>query len=168
MINSLTNLVTVTERLRIRLVQESDLKHIYPIHSDLEVNQFLPYDTWLDWSDAERWFALVQQRQQRNEALQFILETNSSHSLVGTCIVFDYDQSQHSIEVGYVLGQQAWKKGYMFEALISFLPALKEFVANVESKNITSLALLNKLGFLVTDQTEEDQVMLLRLEKTFT
>lgn len=174
MINLLTELTITTQRLRLRRIAETDLKQIYQIHSDPEVNRYLPYHTWKNWSDAESWLATILQRRANNEAEQFVIETQTDNTIVGTCIVFGHDANKHSLELGYVLAKNAWKKGFMFEALLALLPelakhlALKYVCANVEKENISSVALLEKLEFVQTGiKTDEDGTSLVQLAKVF-
>lgn len=183
MISKLGQLSLETERLRIRPIEDRDVKAIYPIHTDPIVNQHLPYDTWLNWDDAKHWYARVLERRKNQEAEQFIIERTSNLELIGTCIAFNYsDQSienqsvnnNRCIEFGYVLARHAWKQGYMQEAMSAFIPALQKHLslstikASVGNDNTASLALLNKPGFKHVDTTiEEDGVHLCRLRKNF-
>ncbi len=144
----------LTERLAIRLTQESDLPALYKLHSIESVNQYLPYQTWTSHNDAKEWFDRVEQRRREAQAEQYSIVLKSNGSLVGTCIVFGFDDVANSAEFGYVLHPDHWGKGVMYEAMSSFVPTLtadlglKTLKASVESDNTASLALLKKLGFV--------------------
>ena len=150
---SLAKLYLETERLLIRPAEEADLESIYQIHADDEVNRYLPYDTWLSRNDASDWYKRVQRRRQQNDAEQFVVIHAINQKIVGTCTVFDFDVSDFSCELGYVLNRLCWNRGFMFEAM----KALTEYLlsqdsitsvrAVVEAKNTSSLKLLKKLGF---------------------
>lgn len=174
MISKLNDLKLTTERLIIRTVLESDLQQIYPIHSNSEVNKYLPYNTWQNWEAAEQWMKMVQEKRQDAIAEQYVIERRSDAKLIGTCLAFDFDQESHSAYFGYVLARDTWKQGFMLEAMQTFVPALQKelsltsLLANVERENIASQALLTKLGFSHVDTTvEEDEVHLCRFRKSF-
>jgi len=174
MISTLSDLSINTKRLHIRPLEVADLKQIYSIHCDPEVNQHLPYDTWLNWDDAESWYATTLERRKDRVAEQFTIELNSDRRLVGTCIAFNYNCHKCKLEIGYVLARHAWKRGYMREAMSAFTVYLEQqcglriIEANVENDNTASLSLLAKLGFTIIDTTvEDDGVYLHRLQRCF-
>ena len=174
MISKLADLELQTERLRIRVIQDHDLRSVYPIHTDDLVNRHLPYDTWQNWDDAKHWYAKQVQRRNEGIAEQFVIEASQDGQLVGTCIAFDYDNTEKSIEFGYVLARNAWKQGFMQEAMSEFIPALQRrldlalIIASVERENTASLKLLEKFDFEHVDTiVEDDGLHLFKLHKKF-
>lgn len=170
MINKLSSLSLVSERLLIRPVEQADLEAVYSIHVDEQVNQFLPYDTWTQWSDALAWLERVETRRTIAEAEQFVIRKRCGQQLVGTCIVFDFDASDQSFELGYVLHRDHWGNGYMLEAcqaLVDELLSMSELEAVravVKTENKSSLNLLSKLGFeLIYSDSDESNTSYLRL-----
>jgi len=170
MIHRLSNLHVDCERLLIRPAIDADLKEIYPIHINPQVNKYLPYDTWQSWHDAKHWYAYVQERRAKGIAEQFVIAT--PNGIIGTCIAFNYVPSIRGVEFGYVLNQQFWGKGLMSEAMRAFIPALQDSLqlsqinANVEAGNTSSLRLLDSLGFkhlgtIIEDDNTELQKLVL-------
>ena len=151
----LSKLSLETDRLLIRPAEKADLKSVYSIHTDDEVNRYLPYDTWTAWDDAVKWYDRVQQRRAEKDAEQFVVVRKSDQKVVGTCIAFDFDESDQSCEFGYVLNRRYWNNGYMLEATRALLEALlsqaeiSSIRAVVQAPNTSSLKLLEKLGFEV-------------------
>jgi len=147
----------------IRPVVRSDLEAVYSIHTEDQVNQYLPYDTWQQWPDALAWFERVEERRRAAEAEQFVILRVADQQLVGTCIVFDFDVGDLSCEFGYVLHRDRWGNGYMIEAcrvLIDALLSMRDLEAIravVKSENKASLNLLSKLGFelIYTEPNEQ-------------
>jgi len=64
-------------------------------------------------------------------------------------------------EIGFMLARAHWRKGLAEEALQVVLPyyfnerGMSEIVADVDPRNTSSLALLQKLGFIVYDFKEK-------------
>jgi len=163
-IKRLAGLNVDTERLVIRVAEKDDLKSIYSIHIDDEVNRYLPYDTWLSWDDALKWYQRVEDRRALGDAEQFIIVRKRDQQIVGTCIVFDFDSDDQSCEFGYVLNRQYWNRGYMLEATQEFVQSLmsqaeiNSIRAVVQANNTASLKLLQKLSFEViyTEPAEDN------------
>ena len=161
MIKKLNSVSLETERLLIRPIEDADVKSVYQIHIDDEVNRYLPYDTWQSWDDAKHWYAKIIQRRVNQEAEQFVIVRTEDQQLIGTSIVFGFNEVDRSCEFGYVLHRKFWRQGYMFEAtssLLTTLMAINEIDAVravVDSENKASLALLANLGFTVTARLSE-------------
>lgn len=68
-------------------------------------------------------------------------------------LIFAHESAPHMLQLGYLLGQQFWGKGYAFEMLTSYISYLSRetqvtsVLAGVSKENTASIALLNKLGF---------------------
>ena len=158
MIRTLDKLTLETERLLVRTILESDLKSIYQIHTDEQVNRYLPYDTWTCWNDALKWYRHIKERQARGDAQQFVILQKKDLSVVGTCIVFGFKSADSSCEIGYVLNRMFWRQGYMLEALSVLASHLldrdeiQSLRAVVNSDNKSSLNVLDRLNFNVVTQ----------------
>lgn len=63
-------------------------------------------------------------------------------------------------EVGFILHPDHWGRGYMFEAMSALIPLLFErhgmeaLTADVDPRNVASIALLTRLGFRETHRAE--------------
>lgn len=149
----LTNLNFHTSRLFIRPTQFNDLDSIFAIHSNDAVNRYIPYQTWQTRDDALAWFDYIEERRAREFAEHFIIQDIASGEIVGGCLAFDFHKANGRVEFGYVLGQDHWGQGYMYEALLAFIAHLQgnlelsTLVAKVDPENKGSLRLLEKLGF---------------------
>lgn len=150
-----------SERLTIRPTREADLRAIYGLHSIDHVNEYLPYQTWTTFQDALAWYDRVQLRRANKQSEQYTIVFKGTQQLVGTCLVFDHNITDHSAEIGYVLHPDFWRQGYMFEAMQAFGAALQKRLklkclrASVEEPNRASAAMLVKLNFSIIDTSIE-------------
>jgi [ribosomal protein S5]-alanine N-acetyltransferase len=118
-----------------------------------EVTQFLPYATWRSLDNADAWFQRMQNLQATGTALQFVVIDKSSEKAVGTCLLFKFDERSARAELGYVLAQAYWHKGYMQEALRGLIHCafssmgLRRLEAEVNPQNEASTRLLQSIGF---------------------
>ncbi len=162
MYSAIENLTVESERLMIRPVLNTDLRAIYDMHCVDEVNRYLPYNTWQDWDAAKDWFARVQHRRLEESAQQYVLERLRDKKVIGSCLVFNFNDVDKSLEFGYVLSKEVWGQGYMIEAMtellatLKFKPGVKSVRACIERENLASFGLLNKLGFNKTSVKIED------------
>ena len=141
-------------RLIIRLVEQTDLPDLMLVNGDQEVTRFLPYPTWQSLTDAEAWFERMSRAQAAGTALQFVIIEKKTHTAIGTCLIFRYDQGSSRAELGYVLGRSYWGAGYMEEAMHAIIDhafnylQLRRLEAEVNPVNHASLRLLERLGFV--------------------
>lgn len=142
-----------TDRLSVRLVEESDLPALMQVNGDAEVTRYLPYQTWQTRNDAQAWYRRMRGLQLAGHALQFVVVDKQSAAAVGTCLLFRLEEESARAELGYVLGRSYWGTGYMHDALRALIGAafdklsLRRLEAEVDPRNIASHKLLLKLGF---------------------
>jgi RimJ/RimL family protein N-acetyltransferase len=87
-------------------------------------------------------------------ALQFVVLDKASGQVVGSCLLFQFDEGSARAELGYVLGRESWGTGRMGEALQALVThafgrmGLRRLEAEVDPRNGPSLRLLERLGFV--------------------
>src|SRR5687767_4528300 len=106
-----------TARLTVRPVAQADLPQLLEMNSDDAVTQYLPYASWKGMSDAEEWLGRATARLATGEANQFVVLQRETGRLVGSCLLFHFDEPSRRAEVGYLLGRKYWGAGYMLEAM---------------------------------------------------
>ena len=143
-----------TDRLTIRLVEESDLPSLLDINADDAVTRYLPYESWKSITDGQAWFSRASARLAAGEAGQFVVVLRESQRIIGTCLLFRFEESSARAEVGYLLAHKYWGAGYMFEAMKAFVAfafeqvGLRRLEAEIDPRNVTSARLLERLGFV--------------------
>ena len=143
-----------SDRLRVRIVAESDLPALLRVNSDEEVLKHLPYPIWNSMTDADAWYQRMLGIQSTGSALQFALIEKRSALAVGTCLLFRFEEASARAELGFVLGRPHWGLGYMREALTAIIDSafdnmsLRRLEAEVNPRNQPSRKLLERLGFV--------------------
>ena len=72
----------------------------------------------------------------------------------GQCSMYGFDSQNRRAEIGYMLSRDAWGKGYMTEAMTSFIDYafaelnLNRLEADIDPRNTRSEKLLQRLAFL--------------------
>ncbi len=142
-----------TQRLIVRQLQETDLPDLLVVNGHDAVTHYLPYATWTSISDAQAWLERMQTAQGSGNMLQWGVVDKASATVIGSCLLFQYDALSARAELGYVLGRAHWGRGLMREALTGLLDcafdtlALRRIEAEVDPRNVASGKLLKSLGF---------------------
>ena len=143
----------VSPRTTLREVQASDLPDLMEVNGDPEVTQFLPYATWQSLADASAWLERMKNLMATGSASQLVIVRNADKKVIGTALLFKFEESSNRLELGYALGRAYWKQGYAAEALRALLANVftamhvRRVEAEVNPDNIASNALLRSLGF---------------------
>jgi [ribosomal protein S5]-alanine N-acetyltransferase len=142
-----------TARLVVRAVAEPDLEDLLEVNGDDAVTRFLPYATWLSHEDAAAWLTRMEALCATGTARQLVIERQSDRKVIGTVLVFEFDEPSARVEVGYVLGRAHWRRGYATEALRAVCRhafeemGIRRMEAEARPDNVASNELLLSLGF---------------------
>ena len=141
------------ERLTLRPVAERDLADLLEINGDPEVTRFLPYATWQSPGDGIAWLRRMEALALAGTGRQLVLVRNADARVVGTLLLFRFDETSARLELGYVLGRPYWGQGLMGEALEAACShafsamAVRRIEAEVDPANVASNRLMQRLGF---------------------
>ena len=155
--------MTLTEnaRLRLRTMRCGDLEELYALLSDAEVMRWLepPFTR----EQAERF---LQQAGLSDPPLIYAAE-NAEGEFLGYAIYHDYDD--HSRELGWVLKQSAWRKGYAGEmtALLTVLAQRegKDAVIECAPEQTVSAHIARRHGFSYEGRADGCDVYRLRCKE---
>lgn len=142
-----------TARLVVRTVAEPDLADLLEVNGDDEVTRYLPYATWRGHDDAIAWLSRMQGVCATGTARQLVIERQSDRKVIGTVLVFHFEEPSARVEIGYVLGRAHWRQGYATEALRAVCRhafedvGIRRVEAEARPDNFASNELLLSLGF---------------------
>ena len=143
----------VTARLIIRPVTKNDLVDLLDINGDDEVTGFLPYATWQSIKDGEAWLQRMEALSDTGTGRQLVIVRNNDSKVIGTILLFRYDEGSARVELGYVVGRAYWRQGYATEALMAACKHaftqmdIRRIEAEVDPRNAASNAVMRSLGF---------------------
>lgn len=143
-----------TGRLAIRPVSGIDLDQLFDINGDEAVTRFLPYATWRTAADANAWLARMEALAESGTAQQLVIVRRDDGKVIGTTLLFKFDEGSARVELGYVVGRSHWRQGYAREALHAVCghafgrQSIRRIEAEVDPRNVASNALLLGLGFV--------------------
>ncbi|MEM5530053.1 GNAT family N-acetyltransferase [Gammaproteobacteria bacterium AS21] len=102
--------------------------------------------------------AWLERMQQEGQVL--VVVDDVSKAMIG--FVFLFQSNDNIVHLGYLLGELYWSQGYGYELLTGLLLCCKQkqlaktLVAGVDSLNVGSARLLEKVGF-IADNTNNDE-----------
>jgi [ribosomal protein S5]-alanine N-acetyltransferase len=141
------------QRVVVRAISEADLPDLLAINGDDAVTRFLPYSTWQSMADGQAWLSRMQALAAAGTGQQLVIESRDDNKVIGTVLLFKFDEGSARIELGYVLGREHWRRGYAQEALRAVCShaftqlGVRRIEAEVNPANLASTALLLRLGF---------------------
>jgi len=148
-----TPFVLHTPRLVLRFLDASDAEALFAIFSDPAVMRYWATGPWTTLEQATTSIRDTQRDYRDGGALRLGIEINGEPGLVGTCTLFGLHRTNRRAELGYVLAQRCWGRGYMHEALGAFLKHafgaldLHRVEADIDPRNAPSARALERHGF---------------------
>lgn len=144
-----------TPRLTLRPVAVADLDDLLEVNGDPEVTRFLPYPTWQSVDDGAAWLARMEALAASGAGRQLVVIRNADSKVIGSLLLFRFDEASRRVELGYVLGRSHWGQGLMREAIDAARTrafgalALRRIEAAVDPANVASNRLLVGAGFVL-------------------
>lgn len=141
-----------TERLRLSPLVAADASLLYPIMADPEVMAYWDIPEIDDPDVVARIAESQVEAMAGGHAMYWVMRSLGGDQFVGSCDLSDIDRWHRRAEVGFMLGREAWGKGYALEAMqavLAFAAAsgLRRLTARTHLGNRRSETLLEKLGF---------------------
>lgn len=148
------NTTIASGRLDLRLVEHDDLHDLLEIHASEEVARYLPFGAWTGMADAKAWYQRTLARHGEGSAIQFVMHHRAQGRVIGTGLLFHFEEESRRAEIGYVLGRKYWGQGFAHEGLGSLLEFafgelnLRRLEAEIDPRNTASDKVLRRLGFM--------------------
>ncbi|MDR3696535.1 GNAT family N-acetyltransferase [Mucilaginibacter sp.] len=154
--------VLTTERLILRELINSDIDELINLRSDAQVNQYLDRPKSITIEEAAAFVEKI------NNGLSkrwyyWVISVNADEKLIGTICLWNFDEINKTIEVGYELMPPFQGRGLMREALRKVIEfgfdtaGFKQIIAYTNDGNARSKSLLEKAGF-IRDQSFEKEL----------
>ena len=142
-----------TERMRLTPLVADDTRHIFPLMADAEVMAFWDVGEIDDPDVIGNIVAGQVDEMNEGRAVYWTMRSLSDGQFIGTCDLSEIARRHRRAEVGFLLGREAWGRGYASEAMQAVLSyaatqGLRRLLARTHLGNRRSDALLERLGFV--------------------
>ncbi len=151
-----------TERLILRQLKDQDLQPIFELRSNPKVNEYLGRDRSLSIEDTKEHIRTLQKGFQNNEIALWIMTKPIDDVMIGSVVMFQYQQENNSAEIGFEMKPEFWGNGFTSEAVYKVIEYCKTQIqldslrAVVQNGNEASLKIIKKAGFEKHEKLEED------------
>ena len=143
-----------TERLLLRPLAQTDVDELFAMYSDTVAMRYWSCCPWTTMLQAEEFVEDALQTYSDGTQIRLGLVLLGDNRLAGQCSMYGFDSQNRRAEIGYMLSRDAWGKGYMTEAMTSFIDYafaelnLNRLEADIDPRNTRSEKLLQRLAFL--------------------
>ncbi|MCX6169249.1 MAG: GNAT family protein [Ignavibacteriales bacterium] len=141
-----------TERLILRKLSLADVNDIFEYASNPEVSEFLPWETHKTIEDTHFFLELVEAQFNESNIIVLGIELKAEKKLIGTIALRNWDKADRCIDLGYVISNNYWNKGFTTEAVkVVIKYGFEELNANrveahCDENNIASYRVMEKAG----------------------
>ena len=141
-----------TERLRLDPLTPADGKAMFPILGDPEVMAWWDVPEIDDPDVVDEIVRGQVEEMQSGRAIYWAMRTLADGEFLGTCDLSEIERRHRRAEVGFMLGRNAWGRGYALEAIrtiVAFAASagVRKLSARTHLGNLRSDRLLETLGF---------------------
>ena len=137
-----------TERLKLRLLEKTDIEEIFRLRSDERVSHYIARPVQKKVSDAEKFIDFIKAGIDNNEYIYLAITIKESPKLIGTICFWNLSKDGKTAELGYELLPSFQGKGIMGEAIKKLIEfgfntlGLDKVEAFTHKENAASIKLL--------------------------
>ena len=141
-----------TDRLILRKVTSEDLKDMHAYGSNNEVSKYVSWTTHQTLSDTQHFLEQILEEYENKTNLFWGIGLKEKQTLIGTINFVTWSRKHKKAEIGYILSQDYWGKGYMTEATKEIIRFgfeemdLIRIEARCTEENIGSERVMEKVG----------------------
>ena len=138
------------EKTYFKALSVEDVQEIHNYASDKEVSRFIGWNLMNTLQETHEHIESMLKRESAGTHLFASIVLKSTHEIIGTAMIFNFDKEANKAEIGYVFHRDHWGKGYGTEivALMTDFAFeslhLHKLYANVVNANIGSARILEK------------------------
>ena len=133
----------ITSRLLLRQLTDEDVKFIYQLRSNEDVNKFIGRPLAVSVQDALGFIKLINDNISKYKSLYWLIILKSENKPAGTITLWQFSVEENSAEIGYKLLPQYQGKGIMHEAV-------KKIISLISPKILLYLTMPNMYTSLPT------------------
>ncbi|MCA9908534.1 MAG: GNAT family N-acetyltransferase [Anaerolineae bacterium] len=155
--------IFTTSRLRLRQLQPSDAEAMFAIKSNLVVTHAYGRTPHNSLDDTQAWMERIHGNYERREGLVWAVTFPDKDVVIGSVLLWNFDEDYRCGELGYELDPAFWRQGIMVEAVpvvLRYVFAdldLHRIEAVTSAENVPSSSLLLKLGFTLEGTLRQRQ-----------
>lgn len=142
-----------TERLVLRETADHDVDAVFAMERDPIAMRYWSRPPMQERSEAEASVWRAKGFFPSRDALRWSIARPSDDRMLGHVSLFNFSEQSGRADIGYGLAREHWGQGFMHEALTAVLDyafgplRLRRLEADTDPRNLSSLRVLERLGF---------------------
>lgn len=142
------------ERVRLRWLEPRDVVALFEVFSDRETMRFWSSPAMTNPDEAEALWAEINACFLQRTLFQWGIARVEDDVVIGTCTLAQVTAAHRRAEIGFALGSAHWGQGFAREAVGRLVAyafddlALHRLEADADPRNLRSIALLERVGFV--------------------
>jgi RimJ/RimL family protein N-acetyltransferase len=143
-----------TRRLTLRPIRHDDLHAFFEIWSDAEAMRYFSFPTMTTIDQATDRMDHLLKISAEGKELVCAVEMLATGEVLGNCALCRVNEQCRRTEISYCLKRKYWGSGYMAEAASALIAhafdtvKLHRIEADIDTRNLASARLLERLGFI--------------------
>ena len=139
----------------------NDVREIHDFASDEEVSRFIGWNLMNTLDETREHIETMINRESAGTHLYASIVLKSTQAIIGTGMIFNFDQKANKAEIGYVFDKNYWGKGYGTESLALMSDFafeslnLHKIHASVVDANAGSARILEKNGYVLEGRLKD-------------
>lgn len=153
-------MIIENEKLLIRELAENDVDVIFELYSDKDAMKFRGSKPFENRDEAKKMLKNVAENIKNGTEYRYAIIEKETYNLIGTYLIIPINTTVCTI--GCSIGKKYWRTGYGFEVMLlmtEYLRSLnyKKLIGYIKKENIPSVKLVEKLNFVLIEQTEKTE-----------
>lgn len=146
-----------TPRLVLDPIGDGDFAELHAILTEPGVRRHLCDNVIIPESQTREFISRSRELLRNESAGLWGVRATSDRELLG-CVGFWYFHEPPRLELLFAMSERVWRRGYAREASLRMIEygrdqlRLRSILASTDSPNLASIALLEKLGFVLTEE----------------
>lgn len=142
------------------MITENDVNVIFELYSDKEAMKFRGSKPFETIDEATKMLKKVSENIKNGTEYRYAIIEKNSNKLIGTYLITPITNLE--CMVGCSIGKKYWRLGYGIEVMMlmsEYLRNLKfeKIVGLIKKENIPSIKLVEKMNFVLIEQTEKPE-----------
>lgn len=151
-----------TSRLNLRKFKLDDEVAMYKYTSNPNVAKYCSWPVYQNSQEAKNYIAFILDCYEKKIAAPWAIEVIETGEMIGSIDFVSWSDAHQNVEVGYVIAEEYWGKGYVTEALDKVIQLAFEEIgvhrlaAKCCSVNPASASVMKKNGLIFEGTTRAD------------